>query len=149
MKSIVTMTTAIGLLLASSIAWATQTCEPSNSVLAQARDNMMNTSATVYDHMIPKPDESFWENCVGNILNGGTSFGLTVPNLTSLVNQACRAANSTASGALQDLDQQLSIDYGGIIGGSTSGTLTNGGSGSTTIQDSSSQIFKSIWDAIQ
>lgn len=149
MKRIVTITMAIGLLLTSSGAWATQSCEPSNSVLAQARDNMMNTSAAVYDHMIPKPDASFWENCVGNILNGGTGFGLTVPNLSSLLNQACRAASSTVSGSLRDLDQQLSVDYGGIIGGSASGTLTGGGSGSTTIQDSSSQIFKSIWDAIQ
>lgn len=126
-------------------ATTSDSCSTSTSALEAAKKAVATAAETAYS--LPDPDDSFFENCIGNLLDGGLGFGLSTFSLDSLINKACSTARSSISSTLNSYNSSYSIDYGSL-GASASGTLTNGGSG-ISVSDTSSSLYNDIWSAIQ
>ena len=141
------------VLMSTTISFATdKDCSVINKAADAAREAYEEVSVAVYDSYLVDKDDSFWDNCMGNIIDGGFSFDLSIPSLSGLINKACNYAKSEVrnqiDSATQEVTSGISADagYGFSAGGSAS--ATRGGRG-VSVRDSSSELSNNIWRAIK
>lgn len=146
----------LGVCLAFSAATtsfaADKNCSVINKAADAAREAYEEVSANVYDSYIVDKDEGFWDDCMGNIIDGGFNFDLSIPSLSGLIDKACNYARSEVrsqiDSATQEVTSGISADTGYGVSASGSASATSGGRG-VNVHDSSSELSNDIWRAIR
>lgn len=87
--------------------------------LNRARETYDNMGRVTYDESIPEPEDiqSAANDCLDGILSADFGFGLGTPSVSKLFNSACKTINSEVKGHLEDVNYQLTDEYGRIGAG--------------------------------
>lgn len=129
---------------------STASCGAMDQIRNQARKSMEDVSQQVHDEYVVQKDESFWDDCIGNILDGGSSFGLKLPSVGSIMQNACSYAKDGIQDQLRQASQEFSYDFGHGVSVDASGTVTEGGGNQVTIDTNSSKtLADDVWSALQ
>jgi len=122
-------------------------CEIMNTVSDEVRKGYEDVSNDVYDTYVIDKDDGFWDECVGGIIDGGASFDLSIPSLSSLIDKACNYVKSEAKAGLSEASSSIVYDAG--FGFSAGAKSTSTGAIKTNVEDSSTQLTNDIWNSIK
>ncbi len=90
--------------------------EDVEETLENAREVYDEMSEVTFEETIPKPEDvqEAAESCLEGILNADFGFGLNLPSISSLLNQACEQINSEIMDHLDDVNVRLSNQFSTI-----------------------------------
>jgi hypothetical protein len=126
-------------------------CSVINDAADKAREYYEEVSNEVYDSYVVDKGDSFWDDCLGGILDAGFSFDLSSPSISGIIDDACNYAKSEITDQLNaataDITSGIDADaYGFGVSGSAS--ATSGGSG-VSVDDTSAELSNAIWSSIK